>query len=273
VFDTDAFQRFEAAGWEEVAEGYAASGVVADLTNQAAVAMVEAVGAGPGRRILDLACGPGPACREAVDRGAEAVGVDIAEAMVAVAGRAVPEAEFRRSPAESLPFGDESFDAVVCGFGLPHFADPEAVFAEVHRVLRPKGSLAFTTWCVPDKVPFFGVVFTAVVEHGTVEVDLPDGPDMFRFAAEQEAKDVLGRLGFEQVSVSELPLAVEVDDARQAMDLVSRATVRTRSLFEAQTPAAQAAIAAAVTDAVEEMRDAGRLTVPMPAMLITARRP
>lgn len=271
--DSGAFQDFEARGWDEVAAGYAASSVVAGLTGQAATEMIRAVGPDGGRRILDLACGPGLASREAAALGAEVVGVDISAGMVDVAIATVPGAEFRQAPAEALPFETGEFDGVMCGFGLPHFAEPEAVFAETLRVLRPAGRMAFTTWCAPDKVPFFGLVFTAVFEHGNLDVPLPDGPDMFRFADEDQATTTLAGIGFGEITVEELPLRAPLDDPSQAMDLVSRATVRTRALFEAQTPEAQAAIAAAVTDAVSEMQEGGEGSVPMPAMLITATRP
>jgi len=272
-YDVGEFREFEAAGWEEVAASYAASDVVAGLMGRAGRLMVDAVGAAPGRRVLDLACGPGWASSEAARRGAEVAGVDLAAGMVAAAEQTVPGVVFRQAPAEALPFADGSFDGVMCGFGLPHFADPDAALAETVRVLRPGGRIAFTTWCTPDKVPFFGVVFTAVVEHGTLEVELPEGPDMFRFATEREAVESLGRLGLQDVSVTELPLEVEVADPALAMEVVLRGTVRTRALVRAQSAEAQAAIAEAVAAAVNGMRREGRVVVPMPAVLLTATRP
>jgi len=272
-FDARAFREFETAGWDDVAEAYSGSDVVADLTGGVAAALADAVGAGPGRRILDVACGPGAASRAAADRGADVVGTDISEAMVEVATREVPGARFRRAPAEQLPFPAGSFDGVMSGFGLPHFAEPERVFEEVLRVLGHGGRMAFTTWCTPDKVPFFGVVFAAVLEHGSLDVPMPDGPDMFRFAVEEEAVDVLTSIGFTHVGVTEQPLRVRLEESSQAMDLLTSATVRTRALFEAQTTEAKEAIVSAMCDAVEAMRDGDELTVPMPAVLIVAARP
>ena len=69
-FDSGAFRDFETAGWEQVADAYASSAMVGGLTSQAAVAMADAVDAGPGRRILDVACGPGFASGEAAALGA-----------------------------------------------------------------------------------------------------------------------------------------------------------------------------------------------------------
>lgn len=271
--DEDSFRDFEAAGWEEIAGSYSNSDVVMALTGQAASVLAEIAVSTKGKHVLDLACGPGLAAKEAVKRGATVFGVDIAASMVAIARDRVSGARFLQVPAEHLPFADHSFDGVMCGFGLPHFSDPISVLAETHRVLLPGGRAAFTTWCTPDKVPFFGIVFAAIVENGTLEVPLPDGPDMFQFANEEKALSTMQSIGFEGVVIEELPLSVRVETAAQAMDLVSRATVRTRSLFEAQTCQAQEAIRAAVTDAVKAMQKGSVIQVPMPAVLITGTRP
>ncbi len=114
---------------------------------------------------------------------------------------------------------------------------------------------------------------TAVVEHGSLDVPIPDGPDMFRFAVEAEAIDTLESIGFADVEVAELPLTVVLREPSQVMEIVTSATVRTRALFEAQTPEAKEAIASAVADAVEQMRDGDQLSVPMPAVLISASLP
>ena len=272
--DEVGFRDFETKGWNDVAEEYAASDVIEALTGPAAVAMVDAVEAGQGDRLLDLACGPGYASREARARGAAVVGVDITEAMVTVAAANVPDGEFRAAPAEEIPFPPDSFDIVVCGFGLPHFHSPEAVFEETRRVVRPGGRIAFTTWCTPDELTFSGLVFAAVVEHGTLEVPIPAGPDMFRFAAQSETVRTLGGLGYDHVSVRQLPLEITLDDADDALDVVLRSSVRIGALIEAQSTHAKEAIAASLSDNVEQMRRPdGKLAIPMPAVLITATSP
>ncbi len=114
---------------------------------------------------------------EAARRGATVRGVDVAEAMVARAAAEHPGIEFRQADAQSLPFEDGAFDAVVGNFGLPHFGRPELAVAEGARVLAPGGRLALTTWDVPAEMRMFGVFLEAVAEAGAAPPDgLPQAP-------------------------------------------------------------------------------------------------
>ena len=76
---------------------------------------------------------------------AKLIGVDLSEGMLQLARRRAAtarcEVELLRTDGSRLPFGDESFDAVVCTFSLCGFPDPRAGVEEMVRVLRPGGSL------------------------------------------------------------------------------------------------------------------------------------
>jgi SAM-dependent methyltransferase len=107
--------------------------------------MCDAAGIRPGQRVLDVACGTG-ALTEAVaervgPRGAVA-GLDANPEMLAVARRKHSAIEWHDGSAESLPFADTSFEAVVSQFGLMFFDDRVAALREMRRVLRPAGRIA-----------------------------------------------------------------------------------------------------------------------------------
>jgi SAM-dependent methyltransferase len=74
------------------------------------------------------------------------VGLDINDGMLAVARRKSSTVEWRQGDAESLPFADDKFDAVVSQFGLMFFADRQQAMREMVRVLRPGGRLAVAVW-------------------------------------------------------------------------------------------------------------------------------
>jgi SAM-dependent methyltransferase len=98
---------------------------------------VAAVG-GPGRKVLDLGCRSGAVTAHFLD-GNDVTGVDVDPAALerAAARGIVP---VRANAEEPLPFDDAGFDAVVAGELLEHVRDPDAVVAEVRRVLRPGGT-------------------------------------------------------------------------------------------------------------------------------------
>src|SRR5215510_2837611 len=80
----------------------------------------------PGDQVLDVACGTGVLAREALSRvGASGfvAGVDASPGMIAVAAELSPLIEWREGIAESLPYDDQRFNAVVSQFALMFFKD------------------------------------------------------------------------------------------------------------------------------------------------------
>jgi SAM-dependent methyltransferase len=172
--DADAFDRFEAASWDQRAAGYERFFV--SLTTQTIGPLLDAAGVGPGTRVLDLASGPGHVAAACAARGASVTGVDIAAEMVALASRRHPEIRFERADAQQLPFPDGSADAVVGNFAILHVGRPERVAGEAARVLAPGGTLALSTWDDPLRCRLLKVFTDAIGEVGAVPPpDLPDG--------------------------------------------------------------------------------------------------
>ena len=102
----------------------------------------------PGQRLLDVGCGIGGASRMAASYGAQVTGLDLSPEFVETAAALTAKvglddrARFVHTEGQSMPFDDESFDAAVMvhvGMNIP---DKDAVFSEVHRVLRTGGRFA-----------------------------------------------------------------------------------------------------------------------------------
>src|SRR3984957_16108224 len=119
-------------------------------------ALVEAIGPGPGMRILDVATGTGMVAFALAAQGAEVVGLDQSEAMLGGA-----QARLRRTPelagrlsfvlgeAEALPFADGEFDALSFTYLLRYVDDPAATMRELARVVAPGGRIGMVEFGVP----------------------------------------------------------------------------------------------------------------------------
>ncbi len=99
----------------------------------------------PGERALDVGCGTGDYTLALARQGVQAIGIDLAPAMLAVATRKAKAiglpVEYLWGTAETLPFPAESFNLVVSVTTLEFVNSPPAVVAEMMRVLRPGGRL------------------------------------------------------------------------------------------------------------------------------------
>ena len=118
------------------------------------IGTVERLELSSGSRVLDVCCRSGASALAAARRvgpTGRVVGVDLAENLLELArrkaaARGLANIEFRRGDLESLDFSEESFDAVICVFGIFFLPDMAGAARELWRFVRPGGNLAVTTW-------------------------------------------------------------------------------------------------------------------------------
>lgn len=123
--------------------------------------VADVAGVGLGESILDVACGTGVLACAALDRvglQGTVVGLDVNADMLSVARRKSTRVEWREGRAESLPFPDGSFDAVVSQFGFMFFDDRPAALREMMRVLRPGGRMAVAVCDALDHSAGYGAL-------------------------------------------------------------------------------------------------------------------
>ena len=268
--DFQPFAELEFAGWQARAAQY--DRWLGQITRNATDALLDAAGVRIGDDVVDIACGPGYGAGAAAARGAHALGLDVAPAMVAEACRKFPAATFRIGNAGDLDLADGSIDAVICAFGLLHFADADRAISEAARVLKPGGRYAFAVWCPTDRHEFFRLVWGAIAKHGNLAADTSQGPPAFRFADPDECVRTLRAAGFFDVKTLEISLAWTASSIEEILDMVHRSTVRTPMMLEAQTPKVRAAILVAIEQRAERYRTQSGFTTRWPAMIASATR-
>jgi SAM-dependent methyltransferase len=129
---------------------WASFAMLESVTGTVAPHLVRFAGIRAGQQVLDVACGTGVVALTAARLGAKVQGIDLTPELVqhAVENAALAklEAMFQEGDVEALPFPDATFDVVVSQFGHMFAPRPNVAIAEMLRVLKPGGTIAFSTW-------------------------------------------------------------------------------------------------------------------------------
>jgi ubiquinone/menaquinone biosynthesis C-methylase UbiE len=226
--------------------------------------------------VLELAAGTGIVSRklrDALPKAAKLTVTDLNPPMLEVAAakfRPGEAVELKPADATALPFADQSFDLIVCQFGVMFFPDKDKGYREAHRVLKPGGRYLFNVWDTHAYNPFGRIV------HETVAGFFTSDPPMFMKAPFSyrdldPIKDSLLKAGFDELAFFVIGLNKRIVD----IDAFARGGVFGSPLVD-QIKARGTADPDRVVEAVAaEFRkafgDPG--TMPLQAMVISARRP
>ena len=134
--------------------------------------LVDFAGIQPGMDVLDVACGTGIVTRNAADRLAgrgSVVGLDLNEAMLAVAARVRDDIDWRQGDVAELPFPDASFDVVTCQMAMMFFPDRVRALSEMRRVSKEGGTVAILVPSSLEAQPAWGPFVRIAAEHAGPE--------------------------------------------------------------------------------------------------------
>jgi ubiquinone/menaquinone biosynthesis C-methylase UbiE len=158
----------------------------------------------PGHSVLDVACGTGATTREvAVRVGSKGrvVGLDRNQGMLDVARKRTRDVEWIEGIAEELPFPTNSFDVVLCQFGLMFFDDRSKALGDMRRVLKPGGRIGLSVWDDADSSPGYAAMITLIDElFGSDAADALRAP--FVLGEKEPLESVVGKGGLQKATVT-----------------------------------------------------------------------
>jgi SAM-dependent methyltransferase len=175
--------------------------------------LIKVAGIEPGRRLLDVGCGPGSlATALAAVVGAENVSaVDPSEPFAETCRERLPGADVRVAAAEELPFADDSFDGAFAQLVVNFMTDAERGVGEMKRVVKPGGTVAACTWDYADKMTLLRAYWDAAHEVAPDEAVNADEVTM-RYSNVDELTDLWRIAGLDDVDGGELWVSADYED-------------------------------------------------------------
>lgn len=258
-----------AGGWEHSAEAYVHS--FGRLCAGTVPAILDRLGSGQNRLLLDIGTGPGTVAAAAKLNGDRVLGMDRDDSMTALAARQHPHIKFVRGALPRLPCTDGSFDAITANFVVNHTPDPRASVRELFRALRVGGVLVATIWT--SRMTALNQLWHDVIQAAEIvpasgtrlapELDFERTID--GFAA------IVGEAGFAEVDCQETQwtFAISPDDLWVAVEAGIAGIGQT---YTAQAPDGRRRMRTAYHDLTKAWTTNGDLRLPSVALVAAARR-
>jgi trans-aconitate methyltransferase len=178
------------------------------IITQLGAGVVELLAPRPGERIVDLGCGTGGLTVQIATAGAEVVGIDASETMIARARELYPDLRFEVAKGEDFAL-ESPVDAVFSSAALHWMWPPQEVAASVARALKPGGRFVAEMGGKGNIATITGAIYQALAEEGV-------SPEQVRnpwyFPSIGEYSSLLERAGFEVVLMQLFDRPTPLDD-------------------------------------------------------------
>jgi ubiquinone/menaquinone biosynthesis C-methylase UbiE len=222
-FDANRYKATQRQQWNEAAQAWHRWGdTLQKWFGQVTVAMLDMAEVGPGNRILDIAAGAGEPALSAAERvGPEGyvLATDLSENIIQYAQqiadqRSLRNFETRVMDGESLELEAESFDVVLCRFGLMLMPNAQRALSEWHRVLKTGGRVVAAVFSSPDKNAWAATPVSIIRKRAQLPPPSPGQPGLFSFGDDDVLENALQAAGFHAVEIRRLSAPLRMPSAR-----------------------------------------------------------
>ena len=247
--DPAVWKRQQREQWSNVAQGWRRRWVAFERGAQPlSDRLMELAHVAPGHKVLDVATGIGePAMTAArlVGSSGRVVAIDQAPQMLEVARERMQAAgietvEFVEGDAEAVTLPLDSFDAVVCRWGLQFFHTPVDTLARLRTSLVPGGRLAVAIWGEPSQVPIIALPFSVFSRELSQPPSPPSGPNPFALAEPTRLEQVLRDAGFTSVQCEPFPVTFEFASVDELLGHLGDVSAPIRMITATLSPLDQA---------------------------------
>jgi SAM-dependent methyltransferase len=229
--------------------------------------------------VLDVATGtgePGLSAAALVPDGHVTL-TDLSEGMLAAASanarrRQLHNVETRVTDAGALPFGDASFDAVLCRFGFMFFPDLAVAAKQLARVARPGARLTAAVWGRPEQNPWATVIMDTIAKHVSMPTPGHDTPGLFRCSGEGALRKVFEQAGLREVTETHVPGELTLASPQQYWDFMTAVAAPVVAGLARADEALQATIRGEVLSRAEQHVRDGSLQIASSALVVTGTR-
>jgi len=258
------------------------AGIIRTMFGPVTQALIEHAGIVEGDAVLDVAGGAGePSLTIAETVGptgsvmyTDAVAEMVTAAQTEAQQRGLTNVAFRQCAADSLPFENDLFDAVVSRLGAMFFPEPLAALREMLRVTNRKGTLALVVWGKSELNPFSYLITDVVARYFEPAAPAdPNAPGAFRFAEPGSLAAILADAGAVDVKERELEFQIaapispkEFWKMRSETSGTLREKLATLSTHQANSLAQEA------QDAVRQFFTNNRMSIPAQMIIVTGRK-
>jgi SAM-dependent methyltransferase len=281
-FDPSQYKDGQRKEWDEAAAGWKKWWSAFERSMQpVSDRLVELAEIGQGQRVLDIATGIGePAVTAArrVGPTGRVVATDLSHQMLEIAAERVAAAgfsniEFRESDAEALDLPENSFDAVLCRFGLMFLSDVDSALEKVLRLLVPGGRFAAAVWGPPEKVPMSSIPMGVIRHELQLPQPMPGTPGLFSLADAGRLEEKVEGAGFSKVRTERLAVTLEMASVEEFVRFRLDISAPIRAMVADQTPERQEEIRRAIAAAMRPYVAAdGTVRVENEAILVVGQR-